>query len=151
MTRTTTVLILFAAAILEAGGDAIVRFGLRSSALWQRAALFAVAALVLFAYGWTVNRPPWDFGKLLGLYVVFFFVIAQIISWLAHHRWWRSHRPRKLTLRSPGSAATPSQEQSCTLLPERRFYIPQRKKTRSRQRCTRIMRKAHAYEARQRF
>jgi drug/metabolite transporter superfamily protein YnfA len=83
MTRTTTVLILFAAAILEAGGDAIVRFGLRSSALWQRAALFAVAALVLFAYGWTVNRPPWDFGKLLGLYVVFFFVIAQIISWLA--------------------------------------------------------------------
>lgn len=83
MTRSTTILMLFTAALLEAGGDALVRFGLRSNALWQRAALFAVAAIVLFAYGWTVNRPPWEFGKLLGLYVVFFFVIAQFISWLA--------------------------------------------------------------------
>jgi hypothetical protein len=37
----------------------------------------------LFAYGWTVNSPPWDFGKLLGLYVVFFLLTAQAISWLA--------------------------------------------------------------------
>jgi len=29
-----------------------------------------------------VNAPPWDFGRLLGLYVVFFFVIAQLLSWL---------------------------------------------------------------------
>jgi small multidrug resistance family-3 protein len=29
-----------------------------------------------------VNTPPWDFGKLMGLYVVFFFVIGQIISWV---------------------------------------------------------------------
>jgi hypothetical protein len=28
------------------------------------------------------NAPPWDFGKLLGLYVVFFFIIAQLISWI---------------------------------------------------------------------
>lgn len=83
MTRATAVAILFTAALLEAGGDALVRFGLRSTMPWQRAALFAVAALILFAYGWTVNRPPWDFGKLLGLYVVFFFVIAQVISWVA--------------------------------------------------------------------
>ena len=82
MTRAMAIVILFVAALLEAGGDAIVRFGLRSSALWQRAGLFAAAAVVLFAYGWTVNRPPWDFGKLLGLYVVFFFVIAQVISWV---------------------------------------------------------------------
>jgi len=83
MTRTTTIGILLIAALLEAGGDAIVRFGLRNSSLWQRGLLFAVGGLILFAYGWTVNRPPWDFGKLLGLYVVFFFVIAQVISWLA--------------------------------------------------------------------
>jgi hypothetical protein len=83
MTRATTIVVLFAAAVLEAGGDAMVRFGLRSSARWERAALFAAAAVILFAYGWTVNRPPWDFGKLLGLYVVFFFVVAQLISWLA--------------------------------------------------------------------
>jgi small multidrug resistance family-3 protein len=29
-----------------------------------------------------VNAPPWDFGKLIGIYVVFFFSIAQLISWL---------------------------------------------------------------------
>jgi drug/metabolite transporter superfamily protein YnfA len=83
MTRATTVAILFVAALLEACGDALVRFGLRSAILWQRVLLFAVAALILFAYGWTVNRPSWDFGKLLGVYVVFFFVIAQAISWVA--------------------------------------------------------------------
>jgi small multidrug resistance family-3 protein len=83
MTRSNVILVLFAAAVLEAGGDAVVRFGLRSSAPWQRALLFATGAVVLFAYGWTVNRPPWDFGKLLGLYVVFFFVVAQLISWMA--------------------------------------------------------------------
>jgi len=28
------------------------------------------------------NAPPWDFGRLLGVYVAFFFVVAQLISWL---------------------------------------------------------------------
>ena len=83
MTRTATILILFFAALCEASGDALVRYGLRSSAAWQRGAFFLAGALVLFLYGWAVNRPPWDFGKLLGLYVVFFFVIAQVMSWLA--------------------------------------------------------------------
>ena len=44
--------------------------------------LHDVQGFILFAYGWTVNAPPWDFGRLLGLYVVFFFVIAQLLSWL---------------------------------------------------------------------
>ena len=38
--------------------------------------------MILLAYGYTVNAPAWDFGSLLGLYVVFFFVIAQLTSWL---------------------------------------------------------------------
>lgn len=83
MSRTVAIFVLILAAGLEAGGDAIVRVGLHSTSTWHRAALFAVGAAVLFAYGWTVNAPPWDFGRLLGLYVVFFFVFAQIISWLA--------------------------------------------------------------------
>jgi drug/metabolite transporter superfamily protein YnfA len=82
MSRATTILVLLLAAVLEAGGDALVRAGLQMNALWQRAALFSFAAVALFAYGWTVNAPPWDFGKLLGVYVVFFFLIAQLISWL---------------------------------------------------------------------
>jgi drug/metabolite transporter superfamily protein YnfA len=82
VSRAASVLVLILAASLEAGGDAIVRIGLHSTSTWHRAALFTVGAVVLFAYGWTVNAPPWDFGRLLGLYVVFFFVIAQLISWM---------------------------------------------------------------------
>ncbi len=41
------------------------------------------AERLLFAYGCMVNSPPWDFGRLLGVYVVFFFVVAQAIAWLA--------------------------------------------------------------------
>ena len=83
MSRSIAILLLFLAATLEASGDAIIRAGLHCDIVWRRALFFIVAAMVLFAYGWTVNRPPWDFGRLLGLYVVFFFVVAQLISWLA--------------------------------------------------------------------
>jgi small multidrug resistance family-3 protein len=83
MSRPVALLILFAAAILEAGGDAIVRAGIHSSQIASRVLLFVLGGCVLFAYGWVVNAPPWDFGKLLGIYVVFFFVVAQIISFFA--------------------------------------------------------------------
>jgi hypothetical protein len=83
MSRSLALLILFAAAILEAGGDAIVRAGLHNSRLASRLSLFLIGGCVLFAYGWVVNAPPWDFGKLLGIYVVFFFVVAQLISFFA--------------------------------------------------------------------
>jgi drug/metabolite transporter superfamily protein YnfA len=86
LNRNTIILILLLAAMLEATGDAIIRVGLHSAATWHRYIMFATAAVILFAYGWTVNSPPWDFGRLLGLYVVFFFVIAQLISWLFFHQ-----------------------------------------------------------------
>ena len=82
MKPTTTLFVLLIAAALEAGGDAIVRSGIRASAPVLKLLLFAAGGLVLFMYGWVVNSPPWDFGRLLGVYVVFFFVIAQLISWL---------------------------------------------------------------------
>jgi drug/metabolite transporter (DMT)-like permease len=82
LNRNTAIMVLLFAAALEAGGDALIRVGLHTNISWHRYAMFAAAAIVLFAYGLTVNAPPWDFGKLLGLYVVFFFVIAQLISWL---------------------------------------------------------------------
>jgi hypothetical protein len=80
MSGITSVFVLLVGATLEAGGDALLRTGLQVNVLWQRAAIFALAAMVLFAYGWTVNAPPWDFGKLSGVYVAFFFLIAQLIS-----------------------------------------------------------------------
>jgi small multidrug resistance family-3 protein len=82
MNTLTTLSLLFTAALLEAGGDALVRKGLHSSAV-QRAGFLLTGGLVLFAYGCTVNAPPWDFGRLLGIYVVFFFIAAQIINCVA--------------------------------------------------------------------
>ena len=78
-------LVLLLAAALEAGGDALVRTGLHSSTTAGRLGLFAVGALALFAYGVAVNAPPWDFGKLLGVYVTLFFVVAQIINFAFFH------------------------------------------------------------------
>ena len=75
-------LLLLLAAALEAGGDALVRVGLHFSSDGSRAAFFAAGAIVLFAYGLAVNAPPWDFGRLLGVYVTLFFLIAQIINLL---------------------------------------------------------------------
>jgi drug/metabolite transporter superfamily protein YnfA len=80
-----TLLLLFAA-LLEAGGDALVRAGFQASTNGVRAGLFVVGGLVLFSYGYIVNAQPWDFGRLLGVYVVFFFVMAQLISWIIFHQ-----------------------------------------------------------------
>ncbi len=80
--RSVSIAILFLAAVLEAGGDAILRKALHTNAPWIRLVLFAFGGTVLFAYGYAVNAPAWDFGRLLGLYVVFFFVVAQAMSWL---------------------------------------------------------------------
>ena len=41
---------------------------------------FAAGVAVLAAYGSVVNIPRWDFGKLLGVYVALFFVMAQIVA-----------------------------------------------------------------------
>ena len=83
MKLTTTLFVLLSAAVLEAGGDAVVRAGIHTSSVMVRTLLFVAGGLILFSYGWVVNAPPWDFGRLLGVYVVFFFLVAQIISWLA--------------------------------------------------------------------
>jgi hypothetical protein len=82
LNRTTAIVTLLIAAALEAGGDALMRVGLHKNLFWGRLLFFVLAAVVLFGYGWTVNAPPWDFGRLIGIYVVFFFLIAQLISWL---------------------------------------------------------------------
>ena len=76
-------MILFLASLLEAGGDALMRSAMKGPYQFaERLCLFAAGAIVLFGYGLLVNAPPWDFGKSLGLYVVFFFVTAQLLSWL---------------------------------------------------------------------
>jgi drug/metabolite transporter (DMT)-like permease len=83
MNRFFAYLLLLLAAVLEAGGDALVRIGLHHSTMASRGAFFAAGAIVLFAYGLAVNAPAWDFGRLLGVYVTLFFLVAQAINLIA--------------------------------------------------------------------
>ena len=83
MPMATALLLLLLSAGLEAGGDALVRTGMHGRTLLVRAGCLAAGAVVLFGYGVVVNLPPWDFGRLLGVYVALFFVVAQAINLLA--------------------------------------------------------------------
>jgi drug/metabolite transporter superfamily protein YnfA len=65
------------AALLEAGGDAAIRLGLRGRG-WGLLA----GPLLLVAYGFMVNQPRWDFGRLIGTYIAIFFVVAQLFALL---------------------------------------------------------------------
>jgi len=86
MNLALSLLCLLLAAILEASGDALVRAGLHAATSAAKAGLLALGAAVLFAYGCAVNAPSWDFGRLLGVYVVLFFLVAQLIGWLVFHQ-----------------------------------------------------------------
>ena len=79
-TRVGTFGILLLAAFLEAYGDSCFQQGLYRASGLARYGAFALGALTLALYGLTVNTPPWDFGKLLGLYVVLFFLVAQVLA-----------------------------------------------------------------------
>jgi len=65
------------AALLEVGGDALIRIGLRGPGYW-----LAVGALTLFAYGVLVNLSGVDFNRLMGIYIAIFFVVSQVISFI---------------------------------------------------------------------
>jgi small multidrug resistance family-3 protein len=75
--------LLIVATGLEAGGDAVIRTALQSSSIPQRILLFAIGGVMLFGYGTFLTSAPIDFGKLLGIYVVVFFLMAQLINFLA--------------------------------------------------------------------
>ena len=79
-TRVGTSTVLLLAASFEAYGDSCFQQGLHRASGITRYAAFALGTLALAGYGLVVNTPPWDFGKLLGLYVVLFFVVAQVLA-----------------------------------------------------------------------
>src|SRR6202034_1068884 len=79
-------LVLSFAAFLEVSGDACFQSGLYQSTGAARGLWFLGGAAVLASYGFFVNLPQWDFGKLLGIYVVLFFVIAQIVAKVRFHQ-----------------------------------------------------------------
>jgi drug/metabolite transporter (DMT)-like permease len=81
MSYAVSLVLLFFAAVLEAGGDALMRRGIYSPTTGGRFLFFLAGCVVLATYGCTVNAPRWDFGRLLGVYVAFFFVVAQLIAY----------------------------------------------------------------------
>ena len=72
-----TVAILVLAALLEVGGDALIRIGLRGPGYW-----IVAGALTLFAYGVMVNLSGVDFNRLMGIYIAVFFLVSQTISFI---------------------------------------------------------------------
>ncbi len=69
-------LIFLAAALLEVGGDATIRRGLRG-----RNVAYVIAGFVaLGCYGLVVNSVKWDFSKLIGVYVAFFAVVSVLVG-----------------------------------------------------------------------
>lgn len=69
-------LVFFGSALLEVGGDAVVRKGLRGSSL----AIIMGGGLMLAGYGLLVNTVKWDFSKLLGVYVAVFAVVSVLFG-----------------------------------------------------------------------
>ena len=72
--------VLTLAAFLEAYGDSFFQVSFYRSSGLGRVPAFVAGAAVLAAYGSVVNAPRLDFGKLLGVYVVLFFLMAQLLA-----------------------------------------------------------------------
>jgi drug/metabolite transporter superfamily protein YnfA len=83
-------LVFLVAALLEVGGDATIRRGLRGS----NVALVIVGFVALGCYGLVVNSVKWDFSKLIGVYVAFFAVVSVLVGRLVFKEvipsstWW---------------------------------------------------------------
>ena len=69
-------LIFAGAALLEVGGDATIRGGLRGG----RGTLVAAGCVMLAAYGMLVNVVTWDFSRLLGVYVAVFALVSVLFG-----------------------------------------------------------------------
>jgi drug/metabolite transporter superfamily protein YnfA len=67
-------LIFVGSALLEVGGDAVIRKGLRGSGV----AFIAAGGLMLAGYGMLVNTVRWDFSRLLGVYVAVFALVSVL-------------------------------------------------------------------------
>src|SRR5579859_1592661 len=68
--------VFIAAALLEVGGDAMMRRGLRGRSV----AFIVTGFIALGCYGLVVNSVKWDFSKLIGVYVAFFALISVLVG-----------------------------------------------------------------------
>jgi hypothetical protein len=76
---------LLLAAALEVLGDSFFQSGLHRTTGSARILPLIAGTVALILYGATINTPRWNFGKLLGVYVALFFLMAQIVAWVRFH------------------------------------------------------------------
>lgn len=69
-------LIFIGAALLEVGGDAVIRKGLHGLGLF----IIILGCVMLGCYGVAVNMVNWDFSKMLGVYVSIFALISILFG-----------------------------------------------------------------------
>jgi hypothetical protein len=74
---------LLIATTLEVSGDAVVRMAIYDHTGPVRVALFLAGAVLLLGYGSTLNLAPFDFGRVVGLYIATLFVVWQVINFVA--------------------------------------------------------------------
>jgi len=74
---------LLIATTLEVSGDAVVRMAIYDHAGPIRVSLFLAGAVLLLGYGSTLNLAPFDFGRVVGLYIATLFVVWQVINFIA--------------------------------------------------------------------
>ena len=81
-----TFAVLAFAAYLEVQGDACFQAGLYRSSGTKQVGWFLAGTVVLVCYSLILNASRIDFGRLLGIYVVLFFVVAQVVAKLQFHQ-----------------------------------------------------------------
>ena len=67
-------MIFLGSALLEVGGDAVIRKGLRG----ERLSYILAGGLMLAGYGLLVNTVKWDFSRMLGVYVAVFALVSVL-------------------------------------------------------------------------
>ncbi len=79
---TKVFLFLILATSLETVGDAFVRMGISQTAWPLRGGLFLAGTALLFGYGFCLNLPAVEFGRIVGLYVATLFIVWQITNFV---------------------------------------------------------------------
>ena len=69
-------LVFIGSALLEVGGDAVIRKGLRGANVF----IIIAGGLLLAGYGLLVNTVRWDFSSLLGAYIAVFALVSITCS-----------------------------------------------------------------------
>ena len=76
---------LLIATVLEVSGDAIVRLAIYNRQGVMRLCFMLAGAILLFGYGFSLNRAPVEFRQVVGLYIATLFVVWQIINFFFFH------------------------------------------------------------------